>query len=60
MCDIDQDIQNLICLKKKFARCPKQCEWWLKMMDCISNKEICAAKYAKDIIVDVLRRLGWL
>ena len=57
MCDIDQDIQKLICLRKKFARCPEFCKYWLEMADCIANKEICAADYAWDLIVDIFKRI---
>ncbi len=57
LCDIDKDIQELICLRRKFSRCPKFCRPWLEMADCIANKEICAADYAWDLIVDIFRRL---
>ena len=56
LCDIDKDIQELICVRKKFGRCPKYCIYWLEMADCIANKEICAADYGWDLIKEIFKK----
>ena len=57
LCDIDKDIQELICHRRQFSKCPVYCIYWLEMADCIANKEICAADYGWDLIKEIFKKI---